>query len=69
MSFDEASKICTDIEHRLCTKQELKDKICCGSGGSCDSEIVWTSTPENPEPGKQNQFMKPYQKKFQKKRE
>ena len=57
MSFDDATAICAEIDHRLCTKEELigaeeQKGVCCGSGGSCDSEIVWTSTPENPEPGK-----------------
>ena len=29
---------------RLCTKDELLSDICCGTGGSCDSNLVWTST-------------------------
>ena len=54
MPFDEATAVCAEIGHRLCTKEELRDdRVCCGSGGDCDSEIVWTSTPENPEPGEQ----------------
>ena len=52
MPFDDAAAICADIDHQLCTKEELiDDKACCGIGGDCDSEIVWTSTQENPDPG------------------
>ena len=56
MSFDDATAICAENDRRLCRKEELKEGKCCGSGGSCDSEIIWTSTPENPEPGKKRYF-------------
>ena len=32
--------------YRLCTKEELKSEVCCGTGGSCDSYQIWTSTPQ-----------------------
>ena len=35
---------CREIGMRLCTKEELHNRICCGSGGDCDDYAVWTST-------------------------
>ena len=44
-SFDEAVQKCSEADnHRLCTKDEVKVGVCCGSGGSCDSYAIWTST-------------------------
>merc|ERR1712038_1577704 len=44
VTYDEAAKLCSDDGLRLCTKQELKDDICCKTGGGCHSSAVWTST-------------------------
>merc|ERR1712110_286547 len=46
VTFEEAGKQCTDEGLRLCTKVELMSDECCGTGGDCDSHLVWTSTPE-----------------------
>merc|ERR1712020_667205 len=35
---------CADKDYRLCTKEELMSDECCGTGGNCDSHLVWTST-------------------------
>ena len=42
--FDDAVSQCESFGKRLCTKEELLSEICCGTGGSCDSYAVWTST-------------------------
>ena len=42
--FDDAVSECEDHGMRLCTKDELLSDVCCGSGGSCDSYAIWTST-------------------------
>ena len=44
MSYADAENECTAIGKRLCTKDELLTEVCCGAGGNCDSEVVWTST-------------------------
>ena len=44
MTFDDAVAMCEGNNGRLCTKEELLSDICCGTGGSCDSYAVWTST-------------------------
>ena len=44
MSYAGAEDECTAIGKRLCTKDELLTEVCCGAGGGCDSEAVWTST-------------------------
>ena len=46
MSYDAAVSKCAETDHRLCTKDELLSKVCCGTGGSCDSDLVWTSTTQ-----------------------
>merc|ERR1712020_492391 len=46
VTFAEAVEKCTDEGLRLCTKVELMSDECCGTGGDCDSHLVWTSTPE-----------------------
>ena len=46
MSYDDAVAKCAETDHRLCTKDELFSKMCCGSGGDCDHDLVWTSTKQ-----------------------
>ena len=43
-SYDDAVSTCSGITRRLCSKDELLDGLCCGSGGDCDVHEVWTST-------------------------
>ena len=45
-TYDEAAEECAAIDLRLCTKDELLTHVCCGTGGSCDSAGVWTSTKQ-----------------------
>ena len=47
VTFEEAVQKCATDGQRLCTKDELLEEICCGTGGSCDSYGVWTSTSIN----------------------
>ena len=47
MSFDNAALKCQEMGLRLCTKDELLGGVCCGTGGSCDSYLIWTSTSES----------------------
>ena len=44
MSYSDAEDECSKIGMRLCTKDELLTEVCCGTGGTCDSNAVWTST-------------------------
>ena len=46
MTYDNAALHCAENGGRLCTKVELLNDICCGTGGSCDNYAVWTSTSE-----------------------
>ena len=46
VNYADAETKCTDIGMRLCTWDELLTDFCCGTGGGCDSELVWTSTTE-----------------------
>merc|ERR1711981_971533 len=48
VTFFEAVKQCTEKGYRLCTKTELMSDECCGTGGNCDSHLVWTSTTDAP---------------------
>ena len=43
-NYADAKGTCEANGQRLCTKDELLSDICCGTGGSCDSHEVWTST-------------------------
>ena len=47
VSYAEAVSKCTTNGMRICTKDELLNDICCGTGGQCDSYGVWTSTSVN----------------------
>jgi len=47
-TYAEAEAKCENEGKRLCTKLELLSEICCGTGGGCDSEAIWTSTPYEP---------------------
>ena len=47
MSYDHAVSKCAESDHRLCTKAELLSRVCCGTGGSCDSYEIWTSTQQS----------------------
>ena len=42
--YADAEAECAASGQRLCTKEELLTDMCCGTGGSCDSHGVWTST-------------------------
>ena len=46
-SYREAEIQCSDIGHRVCTKDELLSEVCCQTGGACDQHPVWTSTLES----------------------
>ena len=46
MSYRDAKVACGNNGMRLCTKDELLTDICCGTGGSCDNHLIWTSTYE-----------------------
>jgi len=67
MNYADAKGTCEANGQRLCTKDELLSDICCGTGGSCDSHEVWTSTTvcrtknDGPEPEKPCEF--PFQYK------
>jgi len=43
-SYYQAEEECAAVGKRLCTMEELLTDICCGTGGGCDSDLVWTST-------------------------
>ena len=45
MTLGDAVATCADNDQRLCTKKEMLDRRCCGTGGDCDGYLVWTSTP------------------------
>ena len=42
--YFQAEEECAAVGKRLCTMEELLTDICCGTGGGCDSDLVWTST-------------------------
>ena len=44
MNYSDAEETCANNGMRLCTKDELLSDICCGTGGSCDNYLIWTST-------------------------
>ena len=44
-SFNDAKQKCAELGKRLCTKNELTSGVCCGTGGKCDLDGVWTSNP------------------------
>ena len=43
-NYLDAETECANNGMRLCTRDELLTEICCGTGGGCDSQLVWTST-------------------------
>ena len=43
-NYFDAEAECVELGMRLCTKDELLSNMCCGTGGQCDSKLVWTST-------------------------
>ena len=43
-SYFDAILKCSEIGMRLCTKEELHNRICCKGGGGCDDYAIWTST-------------------------
>ena len=43
-SYFEAESLCNLSGHRICTKDELHSGVCCGTGGTCDNNAVWSST-------------------------
>jgi len=40
-TFDEAEKKCAAIDMRLCTSDELRNNVCCGSGCNFDKKPTW----------------------------
>ena len=46
VNYADAETACSSNGLRLCTMDELLTDICCGTGGSSDSSLVWTSTAE-----------------------
>ena len=57
MSFSDAVLKCNENGRRICTKDELASRICCGTGGSCDFHENWTS-PYSPWTEEPNMFCK-----------
>merc|ERR1719401_1342063 len=43
-TYAEAMGMCMAMGMRLCTKDELDDGVCCGTGGKCDDARIWTTT-------------------------
>ena len=43
MPFDNAKQKCAQLGKRLCTKDQLLSGVCCGTGGMCDYDAIWTS--------------------------
>ena len=43
VTYDDAVPKCAVIGKRLCTREELNTDVCCGTGGSGDSYLVWTT--------------------------
>jgi len=43
MPFDNAKQKCAQLGKRLCTKDQLLSGVCCGTGGMCDYDEIWTS--------------------------
>ena len=44
VNYADAEALCLADGLRLCSMDELLTDICCGTGGQCDSRLVWTST-------------------------
>ena len=44
VNYVDAEAQCAANGMRLCTMDELLTDMCCGTGGQCDSALVWTST-------------------------
>ena len=44
LSYLQAKAYCEGEGLRLCTKEEIEGKKCCGKGGQCDQYAIWTST-------------------------
>jgi hypothetical protein len=40
-TYDEASAICAANGERLCSEEEIIDRLCCGSGCGFDGHQVW----------------------------
>ena len=47
VSRSDAEQKCSELEMRLCTKKELASEICCGTGCSLDTKLVWYGTEGN----------------------
>ena len=47
MTYGDAILKCSEDSRRLCSRDELLSKICCGTGGNCDSYKIWTSTSDS----------------------
>jgi hypothetical protein len=45
-TYAEAEQACAAAGMRLCTRGEIEDDICCGTGCGYDGHVVWTSEPE-----------------------
>ena len=43
-SYFDAMLKCSEIGMRLCTKDELHNRVCCKGVGGCDYYAIWTST-------------------------
>ena len=46
-TYAEAEQACAAAGMRLCTRGEIEDNICCGTGCGYDGNLVWTSTQTN----------------------
>ena len=45
-TYAEAEQACAAAGMRLCTRGEIEDGICCGTGCGYDGHVVWTSGPQ-----------------------
>ena len=39
--YEEAEKICKELDMKICTKRQIATGICCGTGCNFDKKAVW----------------------------
>jgi len=50
VSFGQAQEICAATGERLCSRAEIEDDVCCGTGCSHNSHLIWFSDELPPAP-------------------
>jgi hypothetical protein len=50
VSFSEAKQICAANHERLCTRVEIEDGVCCGTGCSHNAHLIWFDDEQLPSP-------------------